>query len=49
MEKKRKKRRANGEGSVYYNKKTGRWMAQLAVGYDGKTGRLLMRAKSSAT
>ena len=49
MEKKRKKRRANGEGSVYYNKKTGRWMAQLVVGYDGKTGRLLMRAKSSAT
>lgn len=45
MAKKRKTRRANGEGTVYQRKDTGKWTAEVTMGYD-QHGRRVSRRKS---
>ena len=41
--------RGAGEGSIYKDQAHGRWVAQVSVGYDGRTGRLIKRTKTART
>lgn len=49
MGRRKKTRRGPREGSIYKDKKRDRWIAQLTVGFDGRTGRPVRRTKSSLT
>ncbi|MCR5437989.1 MAG: site-specific integrase [Selenomonas sp.] len=46
MTTKKKNRRLPGDGSIYHDEKKDRWIAQLNIGYDGKTGRMIKRTKT---
>jgi hypothetical protein len=35
----KRKKRSNGEGALYKDKKTGKWKAQIIKGRDPKTGK----------
>ena len=41
--------RGAGEGSIYKDQAHDRWIAQVSVGYDGRTGRLIKRTKTART
>ena len=41
--------RGAGEGTIYKDTARNRWVAQVTVGYDGRTGRLIRRSKSART
>ena len=41
--------RGAGEGTIYKDTARNRWVAQITVGYDGRTGRLIRRSKSART
>ena len=45
----RNSHRGAGEGTIYKDVKRNRWVAQVTVGYDGQTGRLIRRSKSART
>lgn len=44
-----KHHRPAGDGSIYKDEKRGRWIAQLRVGYDGRTGRSIKRTRACLT
>lgn len=41
--------RCAGEGSIYKDSTRDRWVAQITVGFDGRTGRLIKRTKYTRT
>lgn len=43
------KKRANGEGTIYPDKRRGGWIAALIVGIDPKTGKYIRRQRSART
>ncbi len=44
-----KKKRADREGSIYFDKARNRWVAQYTAAYSSKTGRPIKRTRSAAT
>jgi len=49
MTTKKNTRRPYGDGSIYRDGRTNRWIAQVNVGYDGKTGRMIKRTRTCRT
>ena len=49
MTTKNKPHRCAGEGSIYKDTTRNRWIAQVTVGFDGRTGRVIKRTKYTRT